>query len=140
MTVIQKAREALVDVRSYISCQRPQAAFSRRAQSEELAMIDSALDAETEVKVRDLEWEEVTAARSDADPHREHTGDYEAVSPIGVYYIEQYFGTDSYGWRVTLHGSDDVADKDDPEDAKAAAQADFDRRIRSALVPPEARS
>ena len=111
--------------------------------SDVMAIRDSALaalDAETEVKVRELEWEEVTAARSDADPHREHTGDYEAVSPIGVYYIEQYFGSDSYGWRVTLHGSDDVADKDDPEDAKAAAQADYERRIRSALVPPESRS
>lgn len=90
----------------------------------------------SEPVVKALEWEEVTAARSNEDPTHEPTGDYEAVSPIGVYYIEQYFGSDSYGWRVTLNGCDDVADKDDPAQAKAAAQADYDRRIRSALASP----
>src|SRR5690606_11877800 len=90
--------------------------------------------------VKTLEWDEVTAARSNEDPTREPTGDYEAVSPIGVYYVEQYFGSDGYGWRVTLHGSDDVADMDDPEDAKAAAQADYGSRILSALASPPAQA
>lgn len=87
--------------------------------------------------VKALEWKEVTAARSDEDPTLEHTGDYEAGTPFGTYYIEQYFGTDSYGWEVTVNGYDKVADKDDPSDAKAAAQADYERRILSALSEPE---
>jgi hypothetical protein len=85
------------------------------------------------VKVKALEWEEVTAARSDEDPTREHTGDYEADTAFGPYCIEQYFGSDSYGWQVTFDFSI-IADKDDPEAAKAAAQADFNRRILSALA------
>ena len=91
-----------------------------------------------EPRVKPLEWTEVTSARSDEDPTPEHTGDYEAATPFGTYYIEQYFGSDSYGWNVTINGYDPVADKDDPEDAKAAAQTDYERRILSALANPEA--
>lgn len=85
--------------------------------------------------VKPLEWEPVLAARSKEDPTPEETGEYETVCAVGVYYIEMYFGSDSYGWCVTLNGADDIADKDDPDDAKAAAQADYEARIRSALVP-----
>jgi len=82
--------------------------------------------------VRKLEWHEVTTARSAEDPTQEPTGDYEAVSPVGIYYIQMYFGTDSYGWNVMLN-HDDISDKDDPEDAKAAAQADYETRVLAAL-------
>ena len=87
------------------------------------------------VKVKALEWEPVMTARSREDPTPEETGDCETVCAVGVYYIEMYFGSDSYGWRVTLNGTDDIADKDDPEAAKAAAQADYEARILSALEP-----
>jgi hypothetical protein len=83
--------------------------------------------------VKGLEWVEVSFARSDEDPRREPSGDYEAGTPFGFYYIEQYFGTDSYGWKVTFD-SLPVADKDDPDAAKASAQADYEARVRSALA------
>lgn len=89
------------------------------------------------VEVKRLEWREITEARSDEDPTHEPTGHLEADTSIGVYFIEMYLSSDSYGWSVALNGVD-IADKDDPEDAKAAAQADYEQRIRSALVsaPP----
>lgn len=87
------------------------------------------------VKVKTLEWEPVMTARSREDTTSEETGDCETVCAVGVYYIEMYFGSDSYGWRVTLNGTDDIADKDDPEAAKTAAQADYEARILSALEP-----
>jgi len=88
-----------------------------------------------DVKVKPLKWREVLAARSDEDPALEHIGDYEAETPFGCYCIGQYFGSDSYGWQVTFDFSI-IADKDDPSDAKVAAQADYERRILSALVDP----
>lgn len=89
-------------------------------------------------RVKPLEWTEIMSARSNEDPTPEHTGDFEATTPFGTYYIEQYFGSDSYGWNVTINGYDSVADRDDPEDAKSAAQADYERRVVSALASPEA--
>jgi hypothetical protein len=96
------------------------------------AAISAALAVSPKPRVRKLEWEEVTTARIAEDPTLEPTGDYEALSPVGIYYVQMYFGTDSYGWNVMLDYND-VADKDDPEDAKAAAQADYERRVLSAL-------
>ena len=98
------------------------------------AMLAASPPAGAEVRVKPLVWEEITQARSDEDPTREPSGDYEAVTPVGTYYIEMYFGTNSYGWDVSFNG-DHVADRDDPDDAKAAAQADYERRILSALEP-----
>jgi len=86
------------------------------------------------VRVKPLVWEEITHARSDEDPTREPSGDYEAVTPVGTYYIEMYFGTDSYGWDVSFNG-DHVADRDDPDDAKAVALTHFNQIILSALEP-----
>jgi hypothetical protein len=100
--------------------------------NDSLAALTAALAVAPKPRVRKLEWHEVTTARSAEDPTQEPTGDYEALSPVGTYYVQMYFGTDSYGWNVMLDHND-VADKDDPEDAKAAAQADYERRILSAL-------
>lgn len=98
-------------------------------------LAQDALDAaNTEpVAVKPLDWREVTSPREDGPP--EPTGDFDAISPIGTYYIEMYFGSDSYGWEASLNG-EPVADKDNPEDAKAAAQVDYEARIRSALTHP----
>lgn len=86
------------------------------------------------VAISPLEWVDVTCARSDEDPTHEPTGDMEATTPFGAYYIDMGFGSDSYVWHASFDGRS-IADKDDPDEAKAAAQADYDRRIRSALVP-----
>lgn len=82
--------------------------------------------------MRDLVWEEIREKRSNEDPNTEVVG-WEAATAFDSYYlIEQYFGTDSYGWHVT-HSCASVGDYDDPDLAKAAAQADYERRILSAL-------
>lgn len=86
------------------------------------------------VAVKALEWRAIERARLDEDPSTEETGDYEATSPFGEYFIECGFGSDSYVWSVSFCG-DFVIDKDDPEAAKAAVQADYEQRIRSALSP-----
>ena len=83
-------------------------------------------------RVKALEWNEITAARSDEDPSHEPTGDYEAVTGIGIYYVECGFGTDSYVFSACLNG-DHISSHDDPDEAKAAAQADFERRVLSCL-------
>jgi hypothetical protein len=59
--------------------------------------------------------------------------------PEGWYCIETYFGTDSYGWSVKLD-PEIIGDFDDPDAAKAAAQTDFEKRVRAAIrlpTPPE---
>lgn len=87
-----------------------------------------------EVKVKALEWVEVTSPREDGPP--EPIGEYVAETPFGSYYIDMYFGTDSYGWSANFEASDiDGSDSDSPEKAKAAAQADYERGILSALHP-----
>ena len=104
--------------------------WNRRAALPHLAAGRAEAAAETEP----VAWLPVMVDRSREDPTPEETGEYETVCAVGVYYIDMYFGSDSYGWRVTLNGADDIADKDDPDAAKAAAQADYEQRIRSALV------
>lgn len=87
-----------------------------------------------EVRVKALEWVEVTSTREDGPP--EPIGEYVAETPFGSYYIDMYFGTDSYGWSANFEASDiDGSDSDSPEKAKAAAQADYERGILSALHP-----
>ena len=85
------------------------------------------------VRVKPLEWSETEIARGDG--LHEHDGGYEAITSIGTYRIEMYFGSDSYGWEVTLATVGKVADCDDPDTAKAAAQADYESRILAALDP-----
>ncbi len=105
----------------------------RVAHSNPTAPSLSSLRKGAEVAVKPLEWRAIERARSDEDPRTEETGDHEATSPFGEYYIECGFGSDSYVWSVSFCG-DFLTDKDDPEAAKSAAQSDFETRIRSALV------
>jgi hypothetical protein len=151
MTPDKQAREALVEAEFWLDgalqCKTWNwDAAQHDAASSSLEKIRTALttpppspvtDERAKVRVRKLEWVEDTSARSDENPTFEPTGDYEAETPFGTYYIEQYFGSDSYGWKVILSGFGEIADRDDPEDAKASAQADFERRILAALEPAE---
>lgn len=83
------------------------------------------------VVVRELEWEPIEQARSDEDPRTEVVG-YEAKA----------FGTDAFytidmsfdGYEAYC-GSHSVGDYDTLEAAKSACQADYARRVTSALVP-----
>ena len=84
------------------------------------------------VRVKALEWRAIEERRSDEDPSAEETGDFEAESPVGEYYIEAGFGSDSFVWSVSFRG-DFISDWDDLDTAKAAAQADYENRIRSAM-------
>lgn len=90
------------------------------------------------VWVRQLEWEETHSRRSDEDPTTEWNGGFEAESALGFYEISMGFGSDAYYWSVTNPLGDDVGSNfEDPLYAKAAAQADYEQRILSALEPAE---
>lgn len=77
-----------------------------------------------QAEVKKLKWWE-------HEPER-----YHASSIVGLYQVfDETVGVWAGRWVVGLDRSiiDDCADQ---AAAKASAQADFDRRIRSALVPP----
>jgi hypothetical protein len=84
--------------------------------------------------VKALEWDEVTQARSDEDPHREVIG-WECSTGFDGFYIVEITGggasLTTTNYDCTYYGS--------PDEAKAAAQADFEARIISALTAPPAR-
>jgi hypothetical protein len=88
------------------------------------------------VGVKLLVWEEVCERRSEEDPREEHTGGYEADCGFGSYFIDIGWGSDSYYWSVLSPDQFDIgSDFEDPEYAKAAAQADYEARILAALTP-----
>jgi len=90
----------------------------------------AALDAETEVKVRELGWFKPDSRNSLS----------RADTPFGVYRVWTHHEANGC-WFWSLDGyekrSGDVASE---ADGFSAAQADYELTIRSALVPPEARS
>lgn len=76
--------------------------------------------------LRKLVWLETFTERGDGS--KEQDG-WEADSGFGSWYsIDQYFGSDSLGWRVKFE-YDVIDDHDDPDKAKESAQADFERRV-----------
>lgn len=81
-------------------------------------------------KVKALEWREVTEDRGDG--YRDATGDWDAVSALWTYYIAVYGASDVPRWELLLNGVP-LSDHEDPESAKAAAQAHFDAAIASVL-------
>ena len=116
MTAIQKAREALVAAREWLE--------GWASAEKQLTKIDAALaalDAETEVKVRELEWE------GDDGLH------LRAKTAIGDYSVLLIENNGLSSWRGPMDRYENV---ETFEAAKAAAQADYERRIRSALVTP----
>lgn len=124
MTAIQKAREALVAAREWLE--------GWASAEKQLTKIDAALaalDAETEVKVRELEWSGQSWG---------YIGPlYESETMLGTYTVEEY---GAGNWCTYFNRAKFGDTHATEEAAKAAAQADFERRIRSALVTPEARS
>jgi hypothetical protein len=85
-------------------------------------------------EIRPLDWKETFTDCGDGS--KDHAG-WEADSGFGSWYsVDMYFGTDSYGWEVSFDCGI-VGDFDDPEKAKAAAQADFEQRVRAALAAGE---
>ncbi len=79
------------------------------------------------VKVKPLVWRD---HRPDSFPEPA----WSAQTPFGFYNIEEVSASDSPAYVVRLHAHHFVADKDSLDDAKAAAQADYEARIKSALV------
>jgi hypothetical protein len=80
----------------------------------------------TAVKVKPLEWRD---HRPDSFPEPA----WSAQTPFGFYNIEEVCASDSPAYVVRLHAHHFIADKDDLADAKSAAQADYETRIKSAL-------
>jgi hypothetical protein len=77
--------------------------------------------------VKPLEWRD---HRPDSFPEPA----WSAHTPFGFYNIEEVSASDSPAYVVRLHAHHFIADKDGLDEAKAAAQADYEQRIRSALV------
>ena len=91
-------------------------------------IISEALRAPAQYALRRLDWQETFTDRGDGS--KDQTG-WEADSGFGSWYsVEQYFGSDSYGWE-TKFDCEVISDHDDPEQAKKAAQDDFERRASS---------
>lgn len=85
---------------------------------------------------RALDWQEILTDRGDGSS--DVTG-WEADSGFGPWYsVEQYFGSDSYGWLVD-YDAVQIGDFDDPDRAKKCAQDDFAKRVAAALSPDTAR-
>lgn len=80
-----------------------------------------------------LEWDERHCPRSNEDPSLEVVG-WEAEALFGYYQVKIEWD----GYHASLDGKMffRVGVFDDPDAAKAAAQADFERRIRSVFVQP----
>lgn len=86
------------------------------------------------VRVKALEWRELTDDRGDGT--REPNGDWEAETALSIYQVEMIPVGDTltvwgltYGIGHAYIGGDHAS----PDEAKAAAQADYEARIRSAL-------
>ena len=95
---------------------------------------EAASQAVEAVKVKPLEWRETEDDRGDGTS--DHDGGYEADAAFdSVYMIQMDFGTDSYVWTVQHDFEVGIIGcYDDPDAAKAAAQAHYEVCILSALV------
>lgn len=78
------------------------------------------------VKVKPLVWRD---HRPDSFPEPA----WSAQTSFGFYNIEEVSASDSPAYVVRLHAHHFVADKDSLDEAKAAAQRDYEVRILSAL-------
>lgn len=89
----------------------------------------SSLRKGAEVAVKPLEWEETFYQSHDTPP--ELTG-WEAEGACGYYHIKIEYT----GFEASLDGVSffKIGTFDDPDEAKSAAQSDFETRIRSALI------
>lgn len=76
-----------------------------------------------QVRVKSLEWSS------------EPNGEFIAESAVGWYHI----GYPAQSWNLTMPSGEVPSFGDDLQAAKAAAQADYERRILAAIFPPVAR-
>jgi hypothetical protein len=84
-------------------------------------------------EVKPLEWVDHTTTNEEGEPDGDRL-DLRAVSSIGTYYIERDLF--SVGHPINLWGAAFGTRRSESEAAaKAAAQEDFETRIRSALLP-----
>lgn len=93
---------------------------------DELDSLRRLASSDSGVKVKPLVWRD---HRPDSFPEPA----WSAQTSFGFYNIEEVSASDSPAYVVRLHAHHFVADKDSLDDAKAAAQADYEARIRSAL-------
>ncbi|MFG1389381.1 hypothetical protein V5F37_24345, partial [Xanthobacter sp. V3C-2] len=87
--------------------------------------------AKAEVKVKALEWESVEHERSAEDPTPEVVG-YEASTGFWCHYAIEITG----GGAKLTYPEYSETEHETPDAAKSAAQADYERRILSALATP----
>lgn len=80
------------------------------------------------VQIKALEWRE--------HPNSFPAPLWTAQTPFGFYNLEEISASDSPAYEVRLHAHHFVAGKESLDEAKAAAQADYESRIRSALSSP----
>lgn len=78
------------------------------------------------IQIKELVWHECMVDRGDG--HSEPTGEWEALSPFGEYYIFMRDGSDSPYWIVSRNDNQSVY-CESPDLAKAAAQDDFRKRV-----------
>ncbi len=78
------------------------------------------------VKAKALTWRD---HRPDSFPEPA----WSAETPFGFYRIEEVSASDSPAYVVRLHAHHFIADKDSLEEAKAAAQSDYEKRVRSCI-------
>jgi len=91
------------------------------------------------VAVKPLEWNEVETDRGDG--HSDATGEWEASSIVGVYAVNISTCGDMHApWEAFAGDYSKIGNFETLVDAKAAAQADYEQRIRSALVASPAPS
>lgn len=83
--------------------------------------------------VKELEWYELTSPREDGPA--EPTGDWEASTLIGEYSVTIDTDDDVKDYPWCAWGVESIGHFATCDEARTAAQADFERRIRSALQP-----
>lgn len=94
------------------------------------AALTAALAVAPKPRVKALEWEETYQARSDEDPNLEVTG-FEANNGFGEWYWTETRAADFVLHIVDTDRTSAIFETE--REAKAAAQADFERRILAAL-------
>lgn len=100
-----------------------------------MAILASVLSAApVAVKVRELEWKEIYADRGDGQS--DFTGEWGASCILGVYAINISICGDMHApWELFDADNGKIGNFDTMDAAKAAAQADYERRVMSSLEP-----
>lgn len=102
-----------------------------------IALLDE-LDRQEPVVVKPLEWQRIGDEPEDGSVRSGRTVGWAAESVDGRYLIQKRDGSDSPWWEVTCNARV-VANAEDDDEAKAAAQKDYEaRNRRSALAPSPA--